>query len=1740
MPYDMEFPDGTIVENISDDLDPKEAKRRILQKYPELAGETEKPDTGFTGAAKAGYQRLKGDIAAVAGKTGLMDIEEAAKYQQEQEEKAQRMFKPTEEGWSEAPVQKFKETLGGSLPYMAAPVVAALGAAALPVTGPTATALGLGASALASGIQFTGSNLSRQIQEGKELKDTDLMAAGAAAIPQAALDTLSLKLIPGLGRIFGAAGKELPAEVLENIAKQGILKTTGAYALQTGKTAGIEGATEAAQQLLERLQAGLDIADEKARSEYFDSFIGGAVLGGTLAVPGTYVERVKQTKEYADAVAKAQETGEPQILQLPYDPNVQGTANYTPIIVNPDGSTQFPSERNQFAPQPTEEFTQAGLKEAYAPQARIPMERQVTEAFADEGDKARIEQARLEESRRLSPAMAKLNKLQEKADKLKESVSAFAKVDPINGLYLPAVEDVNKDLLEEIDFVNNYRSIAVQTDQGPKIYEGVLRNNGKQFVGINDDGKEVKFNTTTKKVVVDPTEKDIYRMEAGILERQAADASKAFEEAHKEAKAETKKFADFIKANKINYQYAPDVSADILRPKRKVPYRATQMFDKDGMGLDDIAVLAHERGFLSKEEFENPADRFGVNALISKLADLYDGNIVSTDKVNDIMGKMRDIDQSRMDIEKEIERRGEFLAQTPTEEQAAALEPVVPEEPTAEAIKYERKFEATEKFLADAEKLAKDLRNALDKMGLKEVGLNLQDVVYAIQNGKEVPVNGTYFRKLIEVSLSGDNIARTLNHEALHAMRELGFFSDADWKILSNMAEKEWINKYKVDTRYKDLSQEEQVEEAIADAFADMQTQPPKVKSIFSKMKDFFKRVANVLRGNGFKTAEDLLGKAAEGKLKPQEVAREVNVEKKAEVSPVLEGVDSSYADLLEKQFVNKKATFKDKVEALKPNFFNRIVQGLFDEFHAIKKYSEEAYMKSVLSKSTDGALEGLLFYGQVGLKDGALVIKQGTKGLVDILKPLGTEVDRYQMWKALNRDAQMPPEKRSFSDELVDGRNKLIEGKIDGKPRSEVYNTALREENALNKSVLEVAKQQGLIDEDAYKTFSKDIYYIPFYKYIEEEDSVMAVNASSKLSGQYFSKALKGGEKQVNDLMENVLRNWSHILSASMKNQAGVDTLKAAEKLGAAEKVKSTYEGKDAIKVMENGKVAYYAVTDPLLLDSVSLISYAGPKSPFLDIAKGFTNILRTGVTMSPAYKVRNLIRDTIQAASVSDLSLNVLNNVSRGLQLSDRNNPTFIAALAGGGVFEMGAAHEGDQAKLIKRLVDKGVDIGTILDTPEKIKGVLGKAFDWYNEQGNRFENANRLALYDKLMSEGKTHLQASFAARDLMNFSSQGSFRAIKIVSQVVPFFNARLQGLYKLGRDGITPTYRVLYNTATGKEITASDRKKALQFSVVTSAVMMASVMLYMAFKDDEDFQRREAWDRDNFWWFKINDTIFRIPKPFEIGAAGTLAERITEQISDDKVEGKVFFDRLRAIFADTFSMNPIPQAFKPMIDLYANKDSFTGAPIESAGLENLSKQERYTDSTSGIAKALGGTSELLAKVLSMNPEAQGFSPVQMDYAIKAYLGWIGSTSVAIADKAVQPWSDVEKPSKSMLDLIGVSSFVKQGPEVQSKYVTNFYDSSARMNQAFADMKRYAEQGEMAKAEEIYKEKGNLIALKSAYDAGSKQLASYRKYIQIVNNDKKMTKEDKENEIKRTKILMSNLTKQLEEVRISLKK
>ena len=321
----FQMPDGRIARfEVPEGTTPEEAQQLMEQAVASGAAQ-QTPDTsksGFLPAVKAGWENLKGDIAGLAGRSGLMSIKDAEAQQARNKAAAEKAFTPTKDSWLDSPWLKLKETAGGSLPYMAAPAAAGMAGA---VAGPVAA---MGAAGLTSAAQFTGSNLSRQQDEGKPLADTDLQSAALAAVPQAALDMVGFKMIPGIRQIFAAAGKELTPKAAAEIAKSGLKATLADYAKAGVKATGTEGITEAAQQVFERLQAGLALTDEAAREEYLQNFIGGAALGGALAIPGRFrergheraqaarIEEAKQLKAEQDAAALQQQQEAQRQAQL--------------------------------------------------------------------------------------------------------------------------------------------------------------------------------------------------------------------------------------------------------------------------------------------------------------------------------------------------------------------------------------------------------------------------------------------------------------------------------------------------------------------------------------------------------------------------------------------------------------------------------------------------------------------------------------------------------------------------------------------------------------------------------------------------------------------------------------------------------------------------------------------------------------------------------------------------------------------------------------------------------------------------------------------------------------------------------------------------------------------------------------------------------------------------------------------------------------------------------------------------------------------------------------------------------------------------------------------------------------------------------------------------------------------------------------------------------------------------------
>jgi hypothetical protein len=917
-----------------------------------------------------------------------------------------------------------------------------------------------------------------------------------------------------------------------------------------------------------------------------------------------------------------------------------------------------------------------------------------------------------------------------------------------------------------------------------------------------------------------------------------------------------------------------------------------------------------------------------------------------------------------------------------------------------------------------------------------------------------------------------------------------------------------------------------------------------------SYVQEFYETIRS-MRQPGFDVTDAMREKAEEGLpmfSRNRDPHSEAGKKKLTEGPSWMQGLPEDVQESLRKVgAVPAKLSIKDRFDALRENFASKLIQGVFDPYAPLQKLDDTAYMQARMANNVTGAFDHLVTNGQVKWDGDWISPVKGTKGLYDIFRQLPEgEVDRFLWWIAANRADRLSKEEREF---LFSGRDvaalkRLNQPGMGTKVanRPVLYAKVLTQLNQLNRSVLDLAKQSGLINQEQYVRYANDAFYIPFYRLMEDGDLSGPATAAG-LVGQKFSEKLKGSERQLNDLLANYMNNWDHILTASAKNMAGKNALEAAEAAGVAKEIKFWDDKtKGTVKVMVDGKEKRYIVDDPMVMDAISSI-YTPALSGFLvKTGSSFKRVFTRFVTASPTFKFyNNLIRDAITSQALSpELSNNPVLNTYRGFKLMGKGNPMYDSMLVGGGIFKFATWDEGDRHQYVKRLVDNGVDSKTILNTPEKIKAFLEGAFAKYMEVGDRAENAQRAAIYDAAIKAGKSQLEASFAARQIIDFSLTGKWAAIRYLTAVVPFFGARLQGMYSLGKLGIAPTLLA----AQKKEMSATERARAIRFTGVTFAVTLATIAKYLMNMDDEDFKRREDWDRDSFWWIKIDGVAWRIPKPFEIGAFATIVERGLEQIVDSSVEGKVFGKRLWAVVMDQLSMNPMPQILRPAFDLYANKDGFRETDIESPAMRRLPIEDRVGQNTSYAARAMGAVSKEFADVLEVmigkeTADKFQFSPVQIDYLVKGYLGWVGTQALVLSDAAVRGLSGIEDPTPRFQERLPVKltlgNTFQELPTSSSRYVGDFYRQAREINEVMSAIREYERARDFDKARELMEEKRDKVELSGLYNRTQRQLSAINKELRQVRDDKEMSADEKRARIDQLERIREEYAKSAEDTR-----
>ena len=139
-------------------------------------------------------------------------------------------------------------------------------------------------------------------------------------------------------------------------------------------------------------------------------------------------------------------------------------------------------------------------------------------------------------------------------------------------------------------------------------------------------------------------------------------------------------------------------------------------------------------------------------------------------------------------------------------------------------------------------------------------------------------VNSRDFPQLIAWSLERGNaekIAGTVRHEIIHHLRNSGLIRPDEWTALHDAAVKDdWIGKYNIEDRYPGSTQDQKIEEAVAEHFSQWRTErsiekPGFIRDAFQRLDLFMRRVAAAARSFLGKdaTANDVLTRIETGEV---------------------------------------------------------------------------------------------------------------------------------------------------------------------------------------------------------------------------------------------------------------------------------------------------------------------------------------------------------------------------------------------------------------------------------------------------------------------------------------------------------------------------------------------------------------------------------------------------------------------------------------------------------------------------------------------------------------------------------------------------------------------------------------------------------------------------------------------------------------------------------------------------------
>ena len=679
-------------------------------------------------------------------------------------------------------------------------------------------------------------------------------------------------------------------------------------------------------------------------------------------------------------------------------------------------------------------------------------------------------------------------------------------------------------------------------------------------------------------------------------------------------------------------------------------------------------------------------------------------------------------------------------------------------------------------------------------------------------------------------------------------------------------------------------------------------------------------------------------------------------------------------------------------------------------------------------------------------------------------------------------------------------------------------FEQAFLDYQKFNADIVQFAVDTGYISE-AFKDKLLEAAYIPYYRVFEGEDgtgdyhTAGAARLMNSLNNPAsFKQKLEGGRQGVEpEVFNMIMKNTVGILRSSLANAAltrvavNIEALNnttggraaTGDRWGRRINSEKDAHGAQIMRFRRNGVDEMWKIEDSSLWFSLVALSPAQQGALMKGLAY-FSNILRQGVTHFPGFMLANIWRGHFEAYAKGGVPLTSLFTTFKNVRRILRNDPAAIAlkVQTGMGGYDFGQSTQ-DYTKYLERVLRKsrrkdGADYDYMTNAMDGVKTF----WSGLTKFGEATEMAQRLTVMENMMAVNPAigEKEAAYQAMNIINYARKGTGQGALGMSTaflipLIPFLNARLQGLYRLAE----------HQGALNPE---KQRQQAVGINtdmLMKGAVLTGITALVYGIMSQDDRWDEERLDRklgnDILY---IGDLTIYLPRAFEIGSIfGSIPVLIGDALLKED-GGKDVLPGIMHLISSTFAINPIPQAAKPIMEVLMNYDMFFQRPIEGAVYQTMRPEDRFNSYTSALARGMGSM--------------LGMSPIKIDKLINGYTGSGGMALLSVVDAAAQAAGVFpEKPdglfggpylNAGAGDVIGLSRFFKADDERSIRFISDFYQMKQEMLETYTSMRSAIERGEIERAQSLMEDNRTLLGLRRSFNRTAESFTALNRQIRMI--------------------------------------